>query len=239
MKNFETYLTPWPLLDQAWQTDHLGHALLVEGSRDKASGLATALSRQLTCEDRGDRNCACRSCRRDLASHPDVMHIQPEKDRIRRDVLQTVLEHIYRAPLWSAHLVIWVDQAHRLTEAAQNYLLKSLEEPPQYVVFILTTDQMQALLATVRSRCRVLRAAPDMDLGIKDFDPDEFFQSPDLSQEQIIQLAYWVRLQYRRRGDPAWLELWEASYRAYQHSNANGSPELIKEILRDVFEHVR
>ncbi|OLZ11963.1 hypothetical protein [Sulfobacillus thermosulfidooxidans] len=239
MKNSKAYLSPWPLILQAWHTQRLGHALVIQGSQEKADLLATALSRQMTCEEVGDRGCECRSCSRDIFDHPDVLHIQPEKDRIRREQLQIVLQHINRPPLWSHHLVIWVDQAHRLTEAAQNYLLKSLEEPPRYVTFILVTEQIHGLLPTVRSRCQFLRADPDIQDDDTHFDPDQFFADNDLTKEQLIQFSYWVRTQYRRHQNKAWLELWEASYQAFHHLNANGSQDLIKEILRDVFDHVR
>ncbi|MCL5014250.1 MAG: hypothetical protein M1493_09730 [Firmicutes bacterium] len=232
-------MSPWPLTEQAWQSGHLGHALIVEGTASKAYELAVALCRQLVCEDGGDIACRCRSCSGEMTKHPDVMRLEPEKDRIRREALQMIFQNITRPPLWSPRLVIWIEQAHRLTEAAQNYLLKNLEEPPAYVVFLLTTDQSHGLLATVKSRCQLLRSEPDWEDDGSDFDPYRFFAEKELTRDQIIRFSYWVRSQYRHRQSPSWLALWEASYRAYEHVNANGAQELVKELLRDAFDHAR
>lgn len=238
MKNSDTYLSLWPLTDQAWQTGHLGHALIVEGNPSKAYDLGLALSRQLVCEAQGDRTCSCRSCSHEITQHPDVMRIQPEKERIRRQALQMILQNVNRPPLWSPRLVIWIEEAHRLTDAAQSYLLKSLEEPPSFLVFILTTDQSHALLATVKSRCQLLRAEPDLLDLAKDFDPEQFFQGKELTRDAIIRFSYWARSFYRHRQNPSWLALWEAGYQAYRHVNANGAQELAKEILRNAYDHV-
>ncbi len=239
MKNSKSYLSLWPRIDQGWQRGHLSHALIVEGTPAKAYNLAMALSRQIICEGSGNSSCLCRSCSCEITRHPDVMRLQPEKERIRREALHMILQNINRPPLWSPRLVIWIEDAHRLTDAAQSYLLKSLEEPPPYVVFILTTDRSQGLLATVKSRCQLLRSEPDFEDGAQSFDPQQFFTEKELTRDEIIRFSYWARSQYRQRQSPSWLALWEASYQAYQHVNANGAVELVKEILRDAYEHAR
>jgi DNA polymerase-3 subunit delta' len=126
-----------------------------------------------------------------------------------------------------------------MTETSQNYLLKSLEEPPGYVIFALETRQPSGLLDTVRSRCRMLRA--DTGAGREQaeiFDPRTLFVPKAFSQEGAVDMAYWARAQYALTGRRDYLELWEASFQAFRHLEANGNADLGQEILWNAYQHV-
>ena len=106
---------------------------------------------------------ACGPCRRVLSgTHPDVHTVVPEKGKqiisvgVMRDVLDTVAVKSFE----DGAKVILIPQAERMNAAAQNCLLKTLEEPPERTVFFLITDQPAALLPTIVSRCRVVRFHP-------------------------------------------------------------------------------
>ena len=101
----------------------------------------------------------CRSCDRIGRSlHVDVLAVEPdERASIKIDVIRDVLERTGYRPFEGQRRVVIVRDADTLEVAAQNALLKSLEEPPPATVFVLTTAVPSALLPTVQSRCMRLR----------------------------------------------------------------------------------
>ena len=101
----------------------------------------------------------CRSCDRiDRGVHVDVIAIEPdERASIKIDVIRDVLERTTFRPFEGRRRVVIIREADTLEPAAQNALLKSLEEPPPGTIFTLTTAVTGALLPTVRSRCMRLR----------------------------------------------------------------------------------
>ena len=105
----------------------------------------------------------CGPCRRILSdTHPDLHTVLPEKGKqtIGVGVLRDVLAQVGVKSFEGTTKAILFPQAQKMTPAAQNCLLKTLEEPPQDTVFFLITDQPGALLPTIVSRCRVIRFHP-------------------------------------------------------------------------------
>jgi DNA polymerase-3 subunit delta' len=101
----------------------------------------------------------CPSCRRIVrAVHPDVVVLEPgESGAIKIDQVRDVIERANYRPFEGHRRAVIVDDADALVHQAQNALLKTLEEPPSASVFILVSSMADALLSTVRSRCRPLR----------------------------------------------------------------------------------
>ncbi len=90
--------------------------------------------------------------------HVDVIVLQPdERASIKIDVVRDVLERTAYRPFEGKRRVVLIREADTLEPAAQNSLLKSLEEPPEGTMFILTTAVSGSMLTTVRSRCMRLR----------------------------------------------------------------------------------
>lgn len=104
----------------------------------------------------------CSACLRILRHrHPDVHHIVPEGPLIPVDVIrEVVVPEAARSPFEARMKVFVIEEAERMNPAAQNALLKTLEEPPADTVFILISDREDELLETIRSRCRVVRLEP-------------------------------------------------------------------------------
>jgi len=101
----------------------------------------------------------CLSCRRIARGvHPDVIVVEPEDSgTIKTDQVRSVIDAANYRPFEGRRRAVIVDDADALVPQAQNALLKTLEEPPSASVFLLVSSMSDALLPTVRSRCRPLR----------------------------------------------------------------------------------
>ncbi|HXQ20559.1 MAG TPA: DNA polymerase III subunit delta' [Candidatus Acidoferrales bacterium] len=143
----------------------LPHALLFAGPDGVGKrALALALAARLQCTAGGDDACgSCAACRQIAAgSHPDLqlVGVAPGKKEIGVERAREVKRFTQMQPLAGKVKIAIIDDAHMLTVAAQNALLKTLEEPPDRSVLILIANNPDALLPTVRSRCQRLQFSP-------------------------------------------------------------------------------
>lgn len=141
------------------------HAYLLCGPRGTGKkSVARLCAMAAVCRGEGGRPCGvCGPCRRVMSdTHPDLHTIVPEKGKqsIGVDVLREVLAQVSTRSFEDTTKVLLFPEAERMTPAAQNCLLKTLEEPPQETVFFLITDQPGTMLPTIVSRCRVIRFHP-------------------------------------------------------------------------------
>lgn len=150
------------------------HALLLHslpGNGEDA--LIYGLSRWLMCQHRqGEKTCGeCHSCRLMLAgNHPDWYVLAPEKGKssIGVELVRQQIEKLYSHAQQGGAKVVWLPHAERLTDAAANALLKTLEDPPEKTYFLLDCHQPASLLATLRSRCFYwYLACPDTALSLQ------------------------------------------------------------------------
>ena len=104
----------------------------------------------------------CPTCKRIArGTHPDVLLVEPgDSGSIRIEQVRDVVDRVGYRPFEGRRRVVIIDDADALVVAAQNALLKTLEEPPASSVFILVTPRADVLLPTVRSRCPRLRFQP-------------------------------------------------------------------------------
>lgn len=164
-------------LQRVLRSSRAPHALVFSGpSHVGKTTVARALAAALLCQNRtgeDDDACgACLSCRQIARKvHPDLQMFRPvlnpsdderkwekapddmDSATIPIQMMRRLREDAMRRPVLGKHKVYLITQAHQMTEPAQNALLKTLEEPIPGALLILTTDNQEKLLPTVRSRC--------------------------------------------------------------------------------------
>ena len=155
------------------QEGKLPHALLLTGPEGVGKKtFASLIAASLLCGGQAPRPCGqCPSCIQfDAGTHPDFIQVQagvpisPDADKGRTTIPVDDIREIVRQTGVHAYSgerrVILIQEAERMTPAAQNALLKTLEEPPAGTFFLLTCVAQDMLLPTIVSRCRSLRLHP-------------------------------------------------------------------------------
>src|SRR5262245_52440428 len=90
----------------------------------------------------------CRTLLGRSENHPDLIRIQPEKNTIKIESIRELIHRLSLKPFESERMAIVIEEADKMTEASANALLKTLEEPPSYVLFILQSGAPEKLLPT-------------------------------------------------------------------------------------------
>ena len=157
-------------LASALDSGRIPHAFLFSGSRGVGKTTsARILARALNCARGPSANpCGeCQPCRAILAgSNPDVIEIDAASHNMVDDIRE-LRDRVAFASMGSRYKVYILDEAHMLTRSAFNALLKTLEEPPPNVVFVLATTELHKVPETIRSRCQVLLFRRVSDAEIK------------------------------------------------------------------------
>ena len=166
-------------LQESLRRNRISHCYLLTGPAGSGKHtLARLLSAAILCRQPHSPCLTCPSCRKVLAgTHPDVIVMDdPEKKTVSVDLVRQAIADVYIRPNEGSHKLYLFPRAQDMLPAAQNALLKILEEPPAYGVFILLADAPQKLLPTVRSRCTelALTALPEELLrkALQDSFPD-------------------------------------------------------------------
>ncbi len=154
-------------LQQGIRNRQVSHAYIFEGD-DGVGKLMTAktFAAALQCKEGGDEPCGhCISCLQMLSGNqPDVAYITHEKAKIGvDDIREGLCTPITIKPYAGPYRIFIVDEAEKMNEQAQNALLKTLEEPPEYGIIILLTNNRDAFLQTILSRAVTLAFLPVAD----------------------------------------------------------------------------
>lgn len=140
-------------------TDRLAHAYLFCGSRGVGkTSCARIFAKTINCEHRtadGDACNECDSCRAfNEGRSLNIVELDAASNNGVEDI-RSLVEQVLVPPTTGKYRVFIIDEVHMLSQAAFNAFLKTLEEPPSYVVFILATTEKHKIIPTILSRCQI------------------------------------------------------------------------------------
>ena len=181
-------------LKNAIETGKVSHSYILTGEHGSGKKLlAGTFAMTLQCEKGGTEPCQeCDSCKKAIGkNHPDIIMVSHEKpgtisiDEIRDQVIHDVAIKPYCSP----YKIYIIPDADLMTPQAQNALLKTIEEPPEYAVIMLLTSNGDGLLPTIRSRCVRLDLKVVDDSLVKKY-LMEHLHIPDYQEEIDVSFAH-------------------------------------------------
>ncbi len=161
-------------LQNAIAMNKVSHAYIINGERNAGKEfIARVFAMALQCEKKEAEPCGeCHSCKQALSNNqPDIIYISHEKPNTIgvEDIRAQINNDIVIKPYSSPRKIYIVNEGEKMTPQAQNALLKTIEEPPEYAVIVILTTNVEALLPTVLSRCVVLNMKPVSDALVKKY----------------------------------------------------------------------
>ncbi len=162
----------WQQIDQLLTADRLPHAIFLQGNKGIGKiDFAIAMAHSVLCQQPTADHKACGTCSAchllAAETHPDLYHLMPTPPQnsksknpmlnIRIDVVRDLCGQLNQTSQYGTYRVAIIEQADQLTLSAANSLLKTLEEPGQNVLIVLTSARAHRLPVTIRSRCQVMR----------------------------------------------------------------------------------
>ena len=192
-KNIIGQKSQWERLLKAKENKRLPHALLFTGLSGLGQNqVAWALAQVLLCKE---SNIACGKCFNCLKieekKSEHIFYIEPESLFIKVESVRAVLSFLSLQSLAPARVVI-IDSAHKMNRQASNSLLKTLEEPPLNVYFILISSHLSALPLTIRSRTQVVRFSPLGSEDMKNVDTSAETWMLQACQGRLDELEKWI-----------------------------------------------
>lgn len=180
-------------LQNAIATQKVSHAYIINGERCAGKEfIANIFAMALQCERQEGEPCQeCHSCKQTLsANQPDIIRVTHEKPNSVgvEDIRTQINADIAIKPYSSPRKIYIMNEGEKMTVQAQNALLKTLEEPPEYAVILILTTNVNALLPTILSRCVVLNMKPVRDELVKKF-LMETVQIPDYKADVCVAFA--------------------------------------------------
>ena len=150
------------VLEQSIYSNKVSHSYLMIGiSGIGKKMIATEFAKGILCLSENKSCNYCKSCIEfDGNNNPDFFCIEPEGSSIKIGQIRELQKRIQEKPIISEKKVYIIDQADLMTKEAQNCLLKTLEEPPEFATIILVGTNENAFLTTIKSRCMILHFNP-------------------------------------------------------------------------------
>ena len=161
-------------LQNAITMNKVSHAYLINGERSSGKEfVAKVFAAALQCEKGGTEPCGeCHSCIQvKSGSQPDIIFVSHDKPNTIgvEDIRTQINGDVDIKPYSSPRKIYIMNEGEKMTVQAQNALLKTLEEPPEYAVILILTTNVEAMLPTILSRCVVLNMKPVTDALVKKY----------------------------------------------------------------------
>ena len=146
-------------LQKSIEQDKVSHSYLFVGIEGIGKQMiAKEFAQMILCTSDTIKGChQCKSCIEfQSENHPDFLYIEPDGNSIKIEQIRYLQRKIQEKPIISNQKVYIINDADRMTTEAQNCLLKTLEEPPEYSTIILIGSNENAFLNTIKSRCMII-----------------------------------------------------------------------------------
>lgn len=160
------------LLQKAIENNNILHTYMFLGVDGIGKFLfAKEFAKMILCSDANNKPCnKCVSCIQfDSNNNPDFTIIEPDGKVIKIEQIRLMQEKILEKPIGGSKKIYIIRDADKMTKESQNCLLKTLEEPPEYVVMILLVQNEGQILNTVKSRCLRISFEKISDIELKDY----------------------------------------------------------------------
>lgn len=143
------------ILNQIINNNNVAHSYMFIGKDSIGKMIfAKKFAKAILCEDTIKPCNNCKSCIEfDTSNNPDFTIIEPDGNAIKIDQIRELVKKVYEKPIVSNKKVYIINDSNLMTKEAQNSLLKTLEEPPEYVTIILIASNENLFLPTIKSRC--------------------------------------------------------------------------------------
>ena len=183
------------ILKNTIKNKRIAHAYLFAGPRGTGkTTIAKLFAKAINCEDCNEE--ACDNCPSCLAfkenNHPDIIELDAASNNSVDDIRE-IIEQVPYSPIVGKYKVYIIDEVHMLSSSAFNALLKTLEEPPAHVVFILATTDPQKIIPTVLSRCQRYNFSKISNLNMEkkmvEILNKEHLQYEDKALDEVAMLA--------------------------------------------------
>lgn len=147
-------------LNKSIEQNNILHSYLFLGTAGIGKLLiAKEFARKILClENTKEETCTCKSCTCFKSqNHPDFHIINENGDNIKIETIREVTEKVIEKPIISNRKVYIINDCEKMTKEAQNCLLKTLEEPPEFITIILVSSNENVILNTIKSRCMTVK----------------------------------------------------------------------------------
>ena len=143
------------LLNQIIRTNNIAHSYMFIGKESIGKMLfAKEFAKAILCINDSKPCGECKSCIEfESSNNPDFEIIEPDGNNIKIEQIRELIKKVYEKPIVSNKKVYIINDSNLMTKEAQNSLLKTLEEPPEYVTIILIASNENLFLPTIKSRC--------------------------------------------------------------------------------------
>ena len=176
-------------LINAVKIDKYSHSYLFIGTSGIGKKLiAREFAKMILCQEDNTYCGKCKSCIEfDSNNNPDFTEIVPDGSAVKIDQIRQMQKKVIESPIIGTKKVYIIDDADLMTIEAQNCLLKTLEEPPEFVCIILIGSNEASFLSTIKSRCTILKFEDIPDSDIEKYLKEKY--SLQEIPESIIQAA--------------------------------------------------